>query len=386
VALSGAATVEDLLALGVGCATGVPCSWLAPLTTEALAGGRLPYVPAASEGEAIGIAAGSWLGGRLAAVLIQNSGLGNAVNPLTSLAATYELPMLLVVSHRGRVDGDAPQHRLMGAITEPLLELMQIPTRVLPNEPVAAREVLAAAVADATARSRPAAVIVPRGTVAPADQADALPAKHARPVTVRVEADAPAVAPTRAAALATLAGALRVDDLVISTTGMVSRELAAAGDRDATFPMMGSMGCASALALGVALAAPARRVVVVDGDGALLMKAGALATIGAQLPGGLLHLVLDNGCYESTGGQPSASANVDFAALAAASGYARAATLGGASDLARLVSGFAVGDGPALAALAVQPGREAGTPRVPRTPQALRDGFREAVLGPALVP
>jgi phosphonopyruvate decarboxylase len=386
VALSGAATVEDLLALGVTCATGVPCSWLAPLTTEALAGGRLPYVPAASEGEAIGVAAGSWLGGRLAAVLIQNSGLGNAVNPLTSLAATYELPMLLLVSHRGRVEGDAPQHRLMGAITEPLLELMQIPTRVLPDEPAAAREVLAAAVADATTNLRPAAVIVPRGTVAPARHADPLPAKSARPVTVEAQGDPAPVAPTRAEALAALAGALRADDLVISTTGMASRELAAVGDRDASFPMMGSMGCASAVALGVALAAPARRVVVVDGDGALLMKAGALATIGAQRPGGLLHVVLDNGCYESTGGQPSASASVDFAALAAACGYGRALTLGGAGDLARLVRGFGVGEGPAFATLSVQPGREPGTPRVPRTPQAIRDGFREAVLGRALIP
>ncbi|MCB9896580.1 MAG: phosphonopyruvate decarboxylase [Planctomycetes bacterium] len=392
--------VDTLRDLGVAVASGVPCSILDPFVSHAASGGGLPYVPATSEGEAVAIAAGSWLSGRFGLVLMQNSGLGNAVNPLTSLCATFDIPVLLVVSQRGHDGRDAPQHELMGRITLPLLELLEIPAFVLPDEDDSAMNLAASALEIARTSRRPAALVVRKGTfepfacdaprvvkaprVAQVESLDAFLVAEKRGRAARgaeeVRDSSPAALPTRHAALTALDAALRDDDLVVSTTGHTSRELMAIHDRPASFPMVGSMGCAPGLALGVALGRPERRTLVVDGDGALLMKLGTLATIGAQRPRNLLHVLLDNGRYESTGGQPSVAPGVSFETLAAGAGYARVVTLRDADELRELVRAFRPGDGPLFAALAVADGHAAELPRPERTMHALRDDFRASAM------
>ena len=166
---------------------------------------------------------------------------------------------------------------------------------------------------------------------------------------------------------------------MISTTGMTSRELCAVGDRPASFYMMGSMGCAPAIGLGLALTRPERKVVVIDGDGAFMMKMGTATTIGHYRPRGLLHLLLDNGTYETTGGQPTASPTVDFERVALAAGYRRAVTAHDPVDLTRVVSEFRTGDGPVFGYLRILDGHMPDVPRVGPRPQQIRDRFREAV-------
>lgn len=385
---------------GVSLASGVPCSLLSPLFDATAADPAWSYVPAASEGEALAVAAGAWLGGRLGLVLLQNSGLGNAVNPLTSLCATYGIPAVLVIGHRGQSADDAPQHRLMGQVTAPLLELLGVPWRALGSEDGSALADAAWAAHTATERCGPAALLVARGTFGASDSSlssatarsgnAALEGASQHGVDSVVEGAAPRSAsaavegtrcvrpPTRWEALSALSAALRDDDLVIATTGRTGRELLAIEDRPGSFPMAGSMGCASALGLGLALAVPGRRVIVLDGDGALLMKLGSCATIGARGPGSLLHLLLDNGCYASTGGQPSASPGVCLPSVAAACGYRRALHLSSSEQLTQLVSAFDLDQGPVFATLAVAPGNRAQVGRPARDPHTLRDHFRKA--------
>jgi phosphonopyruvate decarboxylase len=128
------------------------------------------------------------------------------------------------------------------------------------------------------------------------------------------------------------------DDIVVATTGYTGRELYALDDRSNQIYMVGSMGCASSFGLGLALACPDRRVVVLDGDGAALMRLGALATLGYERPANLVHVLLDNGVHESTGGQTTVSRSIDFSAIAAACGYPRVASVGAPGELAAVLN------------------------------------------------
>jgi phosphonopyruvate decarboxylase len=305
--------------------SGVPCSYLTPFINATIGSSELRYIAAANEGDAVAIAAGSALGGAPAVAMFQNSGLGNAVSPLTSLTHTFRIPVLLIVTWRGEPGGaaDEPQHGLMGRITPQMLELMDIPWAPFPSADAAVAPTLDRALAHFQSASRPYALVMSKGSVADAKLV-------AAPVVAR-RAEA-AAAPRLAARhtrreMLTAIRAAAGKDVLIATTGYTGRELYALGDGPNQFYMVGSMGCAASLALGLALAQPQRRIVAIDGDGALLMRLGALSTIGAELPANLVHLLLDNGLHESTGGQATASASVDFCALALASGYPRASAV-----------------------------------------------------------
>src|SRR6201747_3181055 len=129
--------------VGIGFYTGVPCSFLTPLINRTASDRALSYVGAASEGEAVAIAAGAWLAGRQTAVMCQNSGLGNAVNPLTSLNTPFRIPTLLIVTWRGQPGlKDEPQHELMGRITQKLLDVIEVPHRRFPDDPDALASVM----------------------------------------------------------------------------------------------------------------------------------------------------------------------------------------------------------------------------------------------------
>ena len=360
--------------------TGVPCSFLTPLINGVLSDRALSYVGAASEGEAVAIAAGAWLAGRRTVVMCQNSGLGNAVNPLTSLNFPFRIPTLFVTTWRGQPGlKDEPQHELMGQITHDLLRLMRLPLveDVSPDlsdlGPAFDRAIQAMGES-----GLPAGWVLPKGAVAdtPLDPAPLPP----RPAGRRDRFEAGAERPSREAALARFLQLTDDATAVVATTGKCGRELFTLADRAQHLYQVGSMGGASGMALGVALNTP-KRVVVLDGDGAALMKLGALATIGAYAPANLTHIVLDNGVHDSTGGQATVSASVDFAGVALACGYAYAASADDLEGFARAWGAARAAGGPALIHLRIAPGSMATLGRPTVKPADVARRFQDFLAG-----
>lgn len=327
---------------------GVPCSRLA----------SSGYLMAANEGDAVAMAAGAWLGGAQGGVLMQSSGLGNAVNPLTSLVVPFAIPVLLVVSVRT----DEPQHELMGALTRPMLEQMGIACSGETAPVLASRRSFAVLQLSGAAGSGGSAFAGAAGSGGSAFAGAAGSGSGLEPVA------------SRRAMLAAVQSCTSASDRLIATTGYTGRELYALEDRANQFSMAGSMGCALSLGLGLALTRPELRVLVLDGDGALLMRLGSLATAGMLRPPNLVHVLLDNRCHDSTGGQPTASAGMDWCALASACGYPEVTRL---SRPEELVGWLAGGPGLRFAHVPILAGTPAGLPRpaLPMPEQALR--FRE---------
>ncbi len=401
----------DLLeALGYDFFAGVPCSLIEGVLRRLEAHPRLPYIPAVREDVAVGLAAGAWLGGRRPAVLMQNSGLGTGLNALASLSLLYRLPCLLVVTWRGYGGADAPEHLLTGEITPRLLELLGIRYRVLNSASTQAD--LQWATGEADRRMEPVAVLVPPGLFGPAGTDHAGAAGHAEMAGHEGASDpeqtagaawgsggdagrsgAPVGRPAAGAAetgrAAPLAPALsRLDALratvavlgdepVIHANGFVCRESFAVADRPANFYMIGSMGLASAIGLGLALARPDLTPVVFDGDGNLLMSLGVLPLVGALAPANFVHVVFDNEAYGSTGNQRSVSGAVRLDRLAAAAGY-RTAAAADAGAIREAVGSALARPGPHFVLVKVTCD-EAPVPRIPYPPEAIRDRFRSAI-------
>ncbi|MER6325409.1 MULTISPECIES: phosphonopyruvate decarboxylase [Streptomyces] len=354
----------DLLAdRGFTLASGVPCSHfggpIAHLSTEP---GR--YVPAPNEGSALAVAAGAALGGQRAYVMLQNSGLGNLINPLTSLVMTYQLPILTFTSLRGWPDPatDEPQHAVMGPATPGLLDSVDTPHHTLYAQDGVEEftAVLEKAEKD-LAEQRAPFVLVERGAIGKATAANSphtegLPAAEA----IRLVTSA---APQAA---------------VVATTGFTGRDTFAVADTPSTFYMQGSMGHASSIGLGVALTQPERTVVVLDGDGALLMHLGALSMIGSEAPANLIHVVLDNRVHESTGGQATTSATTSFPGMAKAAGYAGAVVCDREEDVRAAMLRAQAAPGPHLICIKTLPRTGAIPPRATNALSTLdiRDRFQ----------
>ncbi len=350
-------------ASGIRLTTGVPCSFLTPLINAAASSRTLRHVGAASEGEAVAIAAGAWLGGQDSMVMLQNSGLGNAVNPLTSLSTPFRIPALLIVTWRGQPGlADEPQHELMGRITQDLLTLMELPHRPFPSDLPALDAVLEEAREAMQRTGLPFALVVQKDSLG--GEALNEPAQTSRPPGLHVDLREGGARPSRIELLErvlALAGALPV----IATTGKTGRELFTLDDREQHLYQVGSMGCAAPMGLGVALATGCRPIVL-DGDGAALMKLGSLATIGAWQPD-LLHVVLDNGVHDSTGGQATVSVSVDFAGVALACGYAQAFSCDSAIGFDAAMREALAARGPILLHARIRPGsiEKLGRPALP---------------------
>lgn len=362
--IGAAAFISAATARGVGLYTGVPCSYLTPFINHVIGSASLRYVGAANEGDAIAIAAGSALAGVPAVAMFQNSGLGNAVSPLTSLTHTFRIPVLLIVTWRGEPGGppDEPQHALMGQVTPRMLELMEIPWAPFPREEGAIGPALDAAFAHMRDAKRPYALVMRKGSVAEAPLGAPPPA---RPPAAAAPVAKPRASATRRDMLAAIRSAA-AGDVLVATTGYTGRELYAQGDAPNQFYMVGSMGCAVSVALGIALAQPRRRVIAIDGDGAALMRLGALTTVGCERPANLVHLLLDNGMHESTGGQATAAPGVDFCAIAAGSGYRSVAAIAGPAALAAALGER--GPGPRFIHVPIVPGVPEKLPRPTVTP------------------
>jgi phosphonopyruvate decarboxylase len=313
---------------------GVPCSFLTPFINYVLQDPSLHYLSMANEGDAVALIAGVALAGDASAphgrgiAMMQNSGLGNAVSPLTSLTWTFRLPQLLVITWRAQPGiADEPQHALMGPITPKMLETMQIPWELFPTETAQIGPALDRAIAHMDQTGRPYALVMQKGSVA------AYPLKSgagaigrgftaARPAAATRDLGADARPSRHEALRAVVSQTSPASAVLLASTGFCGRELYAIDDRPNHLYMVGSMGCVLPLALGLALARPDIRVIALDGDGAALMRLGAFATAGAYAPPNLWHLLLDNGIHDSTGGQATVSPSVSFAEIAAACGYA----------------------------------------------------------------
>ncbi len=334
------------------------------------------HLIAANEGNAVATAMGHTLvTGRPALVYLQNSGLGNTVNPLLSLVdpEVYGVPMVLLIGWRGEPGvADEPQHVKQGRITPALLDAMEIPFAELDATQDDADDVVARIVATAVARSGPVAILVHKGAFGTAASQD------------RSAASGADARPTREAALDRIVSVIPNDAVVVSTTGMLSRELfelrSTGGDGGGALDLLtvGGMGHASSIALGAALVDPSREVWCLDGDGALLMHLGALAVIARSAPPRFRHVVFNNEVHDSVGGQPTAIDVVDVPALARAAGYrwtGRAATL---ETVDAQVSELTA-QGPSLLEIAVRPGNRADLGRPTRTPGEARVRLQQAL-------
>jgi phosphonopyruvate decarboxylase len=379
---------DILKARGVRHGAGVPCSYFTPLVNYMTLDPQLDYLSATSEGEAVAIAAGMVTAGAPAFALMQNSGLGNAVNPITSLLYIYRMPVVLLISQRGQPGlPDEPQHELMGRITTELAELCALRTHIF--DPDQFDSSLRAAQSDAV----PVAYVVRKGTLSGGPKA--------APMELRVTSQSRAAnsgtfAPelTREQALAELLPLLnrgldaRGDAkamAVVGTTGKLSRELYELDDREGDkrnrFYMVGSMGCAPGFGLGIARARPERKVLVLDGDGALLMKLGSLASIGFCAPSNYHHVTFDNGVHDSTGGQPTPSPAVDFAVAALACGYKHAETVASAAALRETVERHLGMPGPTLLRVVIKAGSRGELGRPNLSPRGCYERFAEFLQG-----
>ncbi|NKX20185.1 phosphonopyruvate decarboxylase [Alteromonadaceae bacterium A_SAG2] len=300
---------------------GVPDSLLKNLCTYIDATfSKEAHLIAANEGNAVGLATGHYLGSNSPAVVyMQNSGLGNVVNPLTSLAdtAVYSIPMLLVIGWRGEPGvTDEPQHVKQGQVTEQQLDVLDIPYVVIDGHSNL-RHSLPGLLAQMAQQLRPVAILVRKNTFDslkdPVSSHSIVPSKN-YPMN-------------REQALQVLLPLISADALIVCTTGKTSREVfeirKARNESNTDFLTVGGMGHTSSIAMGVAKVNPDRLVVALDGDGSMLMHMGALAIAGTSGLTNFLHIVLNNECHDSVGGQPTAGGMIDIEKIALGSGYSK---------------------------------------------------------------
>lgn len=306
---------------GVSFFTGVPDSVLKSLSSLLLQEcAPHEHIIAANEGNCVGLAMGHYLAtGKPAVVYMQNSGLGNTVNPVTSLADpdVYGIPMLFIIGWRGRPGfKDEPQHVKQGRITPAMLETLEMPY-VIANEESEPKALVEDIWERMLTFGGPAAIVLPKGVLS----------------SIKFKTDAAPVCSTpdttpllREAALNALLDLADPQDCFVATTGKTGRELfelrVQRGEVQRDFLTVGGMGHTASIALGVALAQPQRRVICLDGDGSLIMHMGAMAIAGTQAPQNLVHILLNNECHESVGGQPTVGGKLDFGGIAKACSYA----------------------------------------------------------------
>lgn len=316
--------IEAARELGFVRYTGVPCSFLTPFINYVINDNALEYIASTNEGDALATTSGSVIGGQRSIVMMQNSGLGNAVSPITSLSYIFRIPFLIIVTHRGEPGvKDEPQHELMGQITEELFNTMQIPSETFPSETKEIIPALQRAEKFMSKENRPYAFIIKKGSIAP----QKLDKKMIKDITKSETEicslfDEKLTHLDRNTVLRHIINHTSVDDsILIATTGFTGRELFSINDRVNHIYMVGSMGCASSFGLGLALARPDLKIIVIDGDGAGLMRMGNFATIGTYASNNFIHILLDNEVHDSTGGQSTVSKNINFAMIAKACGY-----------------------------------------------------------------
>ena len=355
--------------------TGVPDStfkdWMKFLADEH--GKRLSNIIACNECEAIAIAIGYNLAtGKVGVAYMQNAGEGKTVNPLTSLcdSEVYSIPMLLMIGWRGEPGKkDEPQHKKMGRITMPLLETLEIPYKILPDNIEEAEKVILEMRQKAEAKNSPVAIIIKKGTFE----------KYEKNKKTKKHYEM-----QREDAIKVIVDNLDGSEAVVSTTGKTSRELfeyreELGQDHSRDFLTVGGMGCCSSIANSIALQKPDKHIFVFDGDGAILMQMGALGTIGHYKAKNLYHIVFDNECHDTTGGQPTVSSTVEFENVALACGYKSAKTVKTKVDLEAEIKKMKSSEGPQMLIIKVSKGARNDLGRPTTTPIENKEGFMKFI-------
>ena len=307
---------DTLASFGIGFYAGVPDSLLKNLCAYITDHADAQHnIIAANEGGAMGLAAGHYLAtGQIPVVYMQNSGEGNIINPLASLTDpdVYNIPVLLIIGWRGKPGvHDEPQHVKQGKVTTGLLNVMGIDYTVLSKEEDKAEAQIKKAVEFMQLTKQCYALVIEKDTF------DAYTLQNVEKNDLSM---------SREEAIQTVAAALREKDCIVSTTGMISRELfeyrtSKEEGHERDFLTVGSMGHASQIALGIAMAKPDRKVWCFDGDGASIMHMGSMAIVANKAPQNYIHVVFNNGAHDSVGGQPTVGLKIDLPAIAKAVGY-----------------------------------------------------------------
>jgi phosphonopyruvate decarboxylase len=357
----------ELHAHGIHYFAGVPDSLLKDFCAHAEQTPAVgDYTICANEGLAVSLAAGYQMAtGGIPLVFLQNSGLGNTINPVLSLIHpnVYRSPMLFLVGWRGEPGTkDEPQHRSQGEATLPLLDALGIRHAVLGDEASNPLDAVRQGIDHVRSTNESFAWVVRKG---------ALESESARPRRTAVS-ESPRL--TRERAIELVCGQMPADALVVASTGMISRELYSlregTGEGHARdFLTVGSMGHCSTIALGLALNRPDRTFYCLDGDGALLMHMGGMALIGRRKPANLTHVVLNNFSHDSVGGQPTGSELLDIPAIARACGYAEARRVTTPEELASFLGPSTPMAGPRLLEVVVRPGHRNDLPRPREAPE-----------------
>jgi len=363
--------IEALREKGIDCFAGVPDSLLknicAYITDHFDAAHN---IIAANEGAAVGLAAGHYLAtGQPACVYMQNSGEGNIINPLASLTdqEVYNIPVLLLIGWRGRPGvHDEPQHVKQGKVTTGLLNVMGVNYEVLSKEEDKAAKQIEKA-AKALANEEVFALVIEKDTF----EDYKLQNVEVNDLTM-----------TREEAIQTVAAALGEKDCIVSTTGMISRELfeyraAMKQGHERDFLTVGSMGHASQIALGIAMAKTDRKVWCFDGDGAAIMHMGSMAIVANKAPKNYVHVVFNNGAHDSVGGQPTVGLKIDLPAVAKAVGYKNTCSVDSKEALAEALNAVVSMEGPSLLEIKVKKGNRKDLGRPTTTPIQNKEALME---------
>jgi len=355
--------IDTLRACGIVFFTGVPDSLLKNIC--AYISDNLDdkhNIIAANEGGAVGISAGYHLAtGKIGCVYMQNSGEGNIINPLASLTDkdVYNIPILLLIGWRGRPGvHDEPQHVKQGKVTTGLLNTMGIDYAVLSKDEDLAGKQIIKAVEFMKATNEVYAIVIEKDTFEPYTLQNVMKKD---------------LQLSREEAIHTVVEALDDKNVIISTTGMISRELfeyrtAKGESHERDFLTVGSMGHASQIALGIAFEKPDFRIWVFDGDGAAIMHMGGMAIVASKAPKNYIHVVFNNGAHDSVGGQPTVGFDIDLCAIAKAVGYKSTFSTDNKSDLSLILNKVKDLEGPILIQACVKKGNRKNLGRPTMTP------------------
>jgi len=377
-AISPATFYKLLIRNGIDFFTGVPDSLLKQLCL--CIDDNVPpekHIIAANEGNSIALASGYHLAtGKIPLVYMQNSGLGNAINPLLSLCDpdVYSIPMVILIGWRGEPGvQDEPQHIKQGRIQVDLLQAMDIPFKVISKDEENLDEKISNGIKKALADNRPFVFIIRKGVF---ENYNSLSNKKDTTGLM-----------TREEALELILKKLPEHSIIVSTTGKTSREIFEIRERNnephiKDFLTVGSMGHCSSIALGIAISKPIRPVVCIDGDGALLMHLGSLATVGKLQPKNFYHILINNEVHESVGGQETSARYVDIPKMLQSASYKHVSTAININQLTNNLDNILAVDGPAFIEVKVKPGSRTDLGRPAIKPVDNKKNFMKYIQSP----
>lgn len=355
--------IEELGSNGIDFFAGVPdsllkniCAYIADHKDEQ------HNIITANEGGAIALAAGYHLAtGKIGVVYMQNSGEGNIINPLASLTdkEVYNIPVLLLIGWRGKPGvHDEPQHVKQGKVTTGLLNVMGVNYDVLSQDEEKAAKQIEKAIAVMKATNEVYALVIEKGTF------EDYKLQNVEENDLEM---------TREEAIQTVAASLGKKDVIVSTTGMISRELfetrtAWKQGHERDFLTVGSMGHASQIALGIAMEKADRKVWCFDGDGASIMHMGNMAIVASKHPKNYVHVVFNNGAHDSVGGQPTVGLKIDLPSVAKSVGYKETYSVDNMGKLKSILPSIAKAEGPVFLQVCVKKGNRKDLGRPTTTP------------------